>query len=104
VTTVKLLMLAAAATLIMACSSQPAFEPSGSVPATTGKTDPAKRWIGKGVDDLVNTLGEPTEVITLQENEGGGGKMFLYEKPGQPHMIFQTDPGSQTIDKAQTVE
>lgn len=91
------------AATIGACSGQQPPEPSIAAQAVTS-SDPAKRWLGKGVDEIERELGPPTEVITLQEVRGGGGKMFLYANPGQPHMIFETDPGSQTIDKAETIK
>jgi hypothetical protein len=101
--TAKIVILAMIAALIVACSPQQAPEPS-IAPQAAARPDPAQQWLGKGVDAMEKDLGAPTEVITLEEDRGGGGKMFLYAKPGQPHMVFETAPGSQTIDKAETVE
>jgi hypothetical protein len=96
----KTSVLAMMAALIMACSAQPSLK-STTAPQTAVQSDPAQRWIGKGVDEMERELGPPTEVIPVQEDRGGGGKIFLYANPGQPHMVFQTDPGSQTINKAE---
>ena len=102
-TAVKIVLLAIVAALFVGCSPQQAPESSMASQAVA-RPDPAKRWLGKGVDEMEKDLGAPTEVITLQEDRGGGGKIFLYGNRGQPHMVFETAPGSQTIDKAETVE
>ena len=102
-TDVKIVLLAIGAALIVSCSPQQAPE-SSTAPQAMARPDPAKRWLGKGVDEMEKDLGPPTEVITLQEDRGGGGKIFLYGNRGQPHMVFETAPGSQTIDKAETAE
>jgi len=62
--------------------------------------DPAKRFIGKGPGDLFKELGPPTETIPMPDT---GGKMFIYNQPGQPHYVFETN-GLNRIYRASTIQ
>jgi hypothetical protein len=86
-----------------------AFQGSGSVsrppvPAAAVSPDPAKQWIGRTLNELQAQLGPPSDVITELGDTDGGGKIIVYAQPGQPHMVFETAPGSQTISKARTIK
>lgn len=96
-------MMLIIATLAWACAPRQTLD-SQTAPQAAASPDPARQWLGRDVGDLEKQLGTPTNVITLQGNRRGGGKIILYANPGQAHMVFETAPGSQTINKALTVE
>jgi len=102
VAAVKILVLTMM--MLVACACSPQEAPIPSLAPQEASPDPAKQWIGKDVTEMEKDLGAPTNEIDLEEDRDGGGKMIFYAKPGQPHMVFETAPGSQTISKAITEE
>jgi hypothetical protein len=73
-------------------------------PAKSAPAHPASYWVGKQISEAASTLGPPSSVEYIHGSGlNAGGKTYMFTNPGQPHYIFQTDPGSTVIKSAQAI-
>ncbi|HKD69965.1 MAG TPA: hypothetical protein VKB84_24210 [Candidatus Binataceae bacterium] len=82
------------------------FAETASVNTTQGKTvsaqppasDPSV-WVGRNISAVVDALGQPSYWNASHDGGGGGGR-YIYNKPNQPHFVFETQPGGMIVRAA----
>jgi hypothetical protein len=60
--------------------------------------DPAA-WIGRNISAVVDTFGQPSYWNASHDGGGGGGR-YIFDKPNQPHFVFETQPGGMIVRAA----
>ena len=78
---------------------------AGEVSATTSQvtttvTQPSVNdpsiWIGRNISAVVDRFGQPSYWNAGHDGGGGGGR-YIYNKPNQPHLVFETQPGGMIV-------
>jgi hypothetical protein len=57
----------------------------------------AKYWKGRNISEVHKKYGDPTQMTALIQT---GGTMYIYAHSGQPHWVFETDPGGKIVKAA----
>jgi len=73
-------------------------QPSPATAAAGPTMNDANFWVGRNISTVVKVFGQAT-YWNANHDGGGGGNRYIYSNPGQPHFVFETQPG-QTIVNA----
>jgi hypothetical protein len=73
-------------------------QPPQAAVAQPSVNDP-QFWLGRNIGTAVHTFGQPSYWNASHDGGGGGGR-YIFNKPGQPHFVFETQPGGQIVHAA----
>jgi hypothetical protein len=97
------LALAVSSTGVAETVTQQATTTTATQPAQAAVTQPSVNdpnfWLGRNIGTVVDTFGQPTYWNASHDGGGGGGR-YIFRKPGQPHFVFETQPGGQIVRAA----
>jgi len=93
------LLLLAAIVGLTTAEMVPAADSAGTnqtpaAAAAANQVNDPDYWVGKNISSVVKVFGEPT-YWNANHDGGGGGNRYIYSKPGQPHFVFETQPGQE---------